>query len=149
MQAKLGLGILVTCAAMTLSACENPTSTPNVVAPAAPSFARGGKPGNQSASIGIALNPTTVQMAVGGDTWLKVSVYDSKGNLAPENDGRLLWFGCTSATPGGAPCNGALDMIPMYPNLRDVHLVARASGSFVVSVDDGAGHVAMTTVTIQ
>jgi hypothetical protein len=129
---------------MALSACENPTSTNED-----PSFARGGKPGTQSASTGIALNPTSVQMAVGGDTWLKVTVYDRQGNVAPEDNGQLLWFGCTNAVVDGPPCNGALDVIPIYPNLRDVHLIARASGTFLVSVTDGLGHRAITTVTIQ
>lgn len=145
MQSKLGLGILVTCAALALSACENPTSSTNE----APSFARGGKPGTQSTSARVALTPASVSMAVGSDTWLKVTVYDRQGNVAPENNGQLLWFGCTSAVSGGPACNGSLDMVPMYPNLRDVHLIARASGSFIVSVDDGAGHVATSIVTIQ
>ena len=146
---KLGLGILVTCTAIAVSACETPTSAPRAVAATAPSFARGGKPGTQPLSTGISLTPATVQLAVGGEAWLSVTAYDRKGKPIPPSEGLVVWFGCASAAPGGPPCDGYLDMIPIYPNLRDVHLIARAPGSFVVWVDDGAGHTASTSVFIQ
>ena len=101
---RLGLGILTTLAAMTLAACDKDFSpTAAAVAPGKPLFARGGggggNPHTTATTLRISVLPTSMQLAVGGGGWFKVTLYDKNGNALPDNDGSVVWFGCTPANP--------------------------------------------------
>jgi len=156
---RLGLGILTTMAAMTLAACDEGSSptAPSVVAPR-PLFARGGNggnggngsnPNNVSTGVHITMLPSSMQLAVGGGGWFKVTLYDRRGSALPDNDGSLVWYGCTPADPAIQTCMGFLSIAPVYPNLRDAYVSALAAGTFTIWADDGAGHRVYSTVTVQ
>ena len=151
---RLGLGILTTLAAMTLAACNNdssPTAAP--VAAVHPLFARGGNgggnPHNTTSALRISVAPASMQLPLGGGGWFKVTLYDKNGNALADNDGSLVWFGCTPADPALQNCMGYVNIAPVYPNLRDAYVSALGKGTFSVWADDGAGHRASTTVTVQ
>ena len=151
---RVGLYILATIAATTLAACQDSTnSASTLVAPNAPSFAKGGSGGRQphvsTTGAAITMTPATLQLAVGGGDWLHVTLYDKNGNALPADDGSLLWYGCKPQDPALDTCIGYLNVAPLYPNLRDAYVSATGSGTFTVWVDDGNGHRAQATVTVQ
>jgi len=150
---RLGLGILTTLAAMTLAACDN-GSPATTVSPDQPEFARGGSGGGNnphttSTTPRIAVSPTSMQASVGGGGWFKVTLYDKNGNALPDNDGSLVWFGCTPANPALQNCMGYINIAPVYPTLRDAYVSALGAGQFTVWADDGYGHRASVAVTVQ
>jgi hypothetical protein len=152
---RLALYILATTAAITLAACQDSTNTaPTLIAPNAPSLAKGGggggsKPHVNSTAATITMTPTSLQLAVGGSDSLHVTLYDKNGNALPADDGSLLWYGCKPQDPALDTCIGYLNVAPIYPNLRDAYVTATGTGTFSVWVDDGNGHRAQSTVTVQ
>jgi hypothetical protein len=95
------------------------------------------------------MTPSSLELAVGGSDWLHVTLYDKNGNALPANDGSLLWYGCKPQDPAVDTCIGLLSVAPVYPDLRDASVTATAAGSYIVWVDDGNGHRAQATVTVQ
>lgn len=154
---RLGLGILVTLAAAMVAACDNSTTPAALLAPSQPSFARGGtsggngggKPHVSTTAAQISMTPSTLQLSVGTGAWIHVTLYDKNGNAIPDDDGSLLWYGCKPADPTMDTCIGLLNVAPVYPKLRDAYVSATGAGTFTVWVDDGNGHRASTTVTVQ
>lgn len=156
---RSALYILATVATTALVACQDsPNSAPTLVAPNAPSFAKGGggggggggsKPHVNTAVATISMTPSTLELAVGGGDWLHVTLYDKNGNALPTGDGTLLWWGCKPQDPAVDTCIGLLNVAPVYPDLRDAYVSATGLGTFTVWVDDGNGHRAQATVTVQ
>ena len=156
---RLPFYIVATIAATALAACQDSSSsTPTLVAPNAPSMAKGSgggsggggtKPHVSTAVATITMTPSTLQLGVGGSDWLHVTLYDQNGNALPADDGSLLWYGCKPQDPALDTCIGLLNVAPVYPNLRDVYVTATGTGAFTVWVDDGNGHRAQSTVTVQ
>ena len=159
---RLPLCILAAVAAITLAACQDSTNTPTLVSPNTPAFAKGTggsgggggggggqKPHVNSTAASITMTPTSLQLAVGGSDSLHVTLYDKNGNALPADDGSLLWYGCKPQDPSLDSCIGYLSVAPVYPNLRDAYVTATGTGTFTVWVDDGNGHRAQSTVTVQ
>ena len=151
---RLGLGILTTAAIGAIAACGDDTSrAATLVAPDAPSFAKGttggGNPHVTSTAVRIAMSPSTMQLAVGASGWVHVTLYDKTGKALPDNDGSLVWYGCTPADPAVQNCMGYVSIAPVYPNLRDAYITAVGAGTFTLWADDGAGHRATATLTVQ
>ena len=151
---RLGLGILTLAVGM-IAACtdDNTQATSLVAPPNQPSLSRagngGGKPHVSATSVRVAITPTSMQLGVGSGTWMHVTLYDKNGNMLPDNDGSLVWYGCTPSNPAMQVCTGYLNIAPVYPNLRDAYVAASGAGLFTVWADDGAGHRASATVTVQ
>jgi hypothetical protein len=152
---RSALYILATAAAISLAACQDSNNTAStLVAPGAPSFAKGGGGGGQkphvnSTAASITMTPSSLELAVGGSDSLHVTLYDKNGNALPADDGSLLWYGCKPQDPSVDTCIGYLNVAPVYPNLRDAYVTASGTGTFTVWVDDGNGHRAQATVTVQ
>jgi hypothetical protein len=155
---RLALYILTVVAVITLAACQDSTnSAPTLVAPNGPSLAKGGgggggggsKPHVNSTAASITMTPTSLALAVGGSDSLHVTLYDKNGNALPADDGSLLWYGCKPQDPALDTCIGYLNVAPVYPNLRDAYVTATGTGTFIVWVDDGNGHRAQASVTVQ
>jgi len=156
---RSALYILATIAATALAACQDSSNTAQtLVAPNTPSFAKGGGGGGGTGGGGhhlsttaaqITMTPTTLQLTVGSSDWLHVTLYDKFGNALPADDGSLLWYGCMPQDPALETCIGYLNVAPLYPNLRDAYVTATGTGTFTVWVDDGNGHRAQATVTVQ
>lgn len=154
---RFALYTLATIAVTALAACQDSAnSTPTLVAPNASSFAKGGggggggsKPHVNTAVAAISMSPSTLDLAVGTSDWLHVTLYDKNGNALPADDGTLLWWGCKPQDPALDTCTGLLNVAPVYPDLRDASVTATGLGTFTVWVDDGNGHRAQATVTVQ
>jgi hypothetical protein len=152
---RLGLGIFTTAMIGTIAACGDDTArAATLVAPNAPSLAKGssnggGNPHVTNTAVRITMSPATMQLAVGASGWTHVTLYDKAGNALPDNDGSLVWYGCTPADPALQNCMGYVSIAPVYPNLRDAYITAVGAGTFTLWADDGAGHRATTTLTVQ
>jgi hypothetical protein len=152
---RLPLYILATISATALAACQDSkNSAPTLVAPTAPSFAKGGGGGGRqphvnSTAASISMMPATLELTVGTGGWLHVTLFDKNGNALPADDGSLLWYGCKPQDPALDTCIGYLNVAPVYPDLRDAYVSATGVGAFTVWVDDGNGHRAQATVTVQ
>lgn len=152
---RLAVYILATVATTALVACQDsPKSAATLVAPNAPSLAKGGGGGGKQPHVNstvaqVTMTPATLQLAVGGGDWLHVTLYDKNGNALPAGDGTLLWWGCMPQDPAVDTCIGLLNVAPVYPDLRDAYVSATGLGTFTVWVDDGNGHRAQATVTVQ
>lgn len=155
---RMPLYILATIAATALAACQDSTnSTATLVAPNAPSFAKGGgggsggggKPHVSATVAQMSMTPSALSLAIGASDSLHVTLYDKNGNVVPAGDGTVLWWGCMPQDPAIDTCIGLLNVAPIYPNLRDAYVTATGTGTYTVWVDDGNGHRAYSTVTVQ
>jgi hypothetical protein len=118
--------------------------------PAAPSFARGGKPASGNAGfVPMEISPKSFTMAVGSTTNVSVTYRDQKGNLVPDSDFRLTYYGCVPVAPAGATCNDLLTILPLTPSLRQAQIHALSAGQARIFASDGMGIYVWSDLTIQ
>jgi len=131
----------------TLAACST-TRDASVGAPTDPSFGKG-KPSGGSTLAGMSISPTSMTVSVGGTTTVSVTYRDNKGNVVPDTDMRLTYYGCFPVAPAGATCNDLLTITPVMPYLRQAVLTGVGAGQARIYASDGMGTYVYADLTIQ
>ena len=150
-------GALVTFA-LTLAACDR-TPTGNEARPVLPTevaFARnsGGNGGGKGPSTTVeqptmAINPTTLSLAVGAQFTVQVTYWDRRGSVIPTTDEKLVYYGCTKVLESDADCYSVIKILPLLPYGRSAQITGMAPGTVKLWASDGLGTWVTSIVTVQ
>jgi len=118
-------------------------------APTDPALARGGRPASGVTQSSMSISPTSATISVGGSTTVSVTYRDKQGNIVPESDMRLTFYGCYPVAPAGATCNDLLTITPVMPYLRQAVFAGLAAGQARIYASDGLGTYVYADLVIQ
>src|SRR3954469_25078837 len=82
---------------LAVSACAD-TSRSSLAAPDDAAFSKG-KPGSGAAQSTMTISPTSATISVGGSTIVSVTYRDKQGNIIPDSDMRITYYGCYPVAP--------------------------------------------------
>jgi hypothetical protein len=97
----------------------------------------------------MSISPTSATISVGGSTTVSVTYRDKQGNIVPESDMRLTFYGCYPVAPAGATCNDLLTITPVMPYLRQAVFAGLAAGQARIYASDGLGTYVYADLVIQ
>ena len=143
--ARVGTIIL---AASMLAACDR-TPTDNS---SDASFARGGNgkgPGATSEQPQMAISPTELSLAVGGQAIVSVTYWDRRGNIIPVTVEKMTYYGCLKVLDTDPDCSSIVSIDPGGTNNRQATVTGKAPGTVQVYAADGFGTWVMSRVTVQ
>jgi hypothetical protein len=130
-----------------LTACSAARDA-GIGAPTDPLFGKG-KPSSGSAAPAMSISPTSMTISVGGSTAVSVTYRDSKGNIIPDTNMRLTYYGCFPVAPAGTTCNDLLTITPVMPYLRQAILAGVGAGQARIYASDGMGTYVYADLIIQ
>jgi hypothetical protein len=97
----------------------------------------------------MTISPTTADVAVGATTTVRVTYLDAKGNVVPDTEARLTYYGCVPVAPAGATCNDLLLLTPTMPSLREAAIQGLTAGQARIYATDGLGTYVWAELTIH
>jgi hypothetical protein len=150
------IGTLVTLA-VALGACDrNPTGNSAPALPTEVAFARnaGGNGGGKGGGVAVeqpsmAINPTTLSLAVGAQSTVQVTYYDKRGGIIPTTDDKPVYYGCAKVLETDADCYSVIKILPLMPYGRSAQITGMAPGVVKLWASDGLGTWVTSIVTVQ
>jgi hypothetical protein len=134
---------------LTLAACST-TENARTSSPTEPEFGKSGRPSNGANNLAsMSISPTSATIAVGATTTVSVTYRDSKGNVIPDSNMRLTYYGCFPVAPEGATCNDLLLITPVMPYLRQAEFQGVSAGQARIYASDGLGTYVYADLIIQ
>ena len=144
-------------AASTLAACDR---TPTGTSPDASlksldvSFARGGNGGGKGSNTTsdqprMAISPTQLSLAVGGQAIVSVTYWDNRGNVIPVTDDKPTYYGCRRVLDTDPDCWSIVSIVPGGTNNRQAAVTGKAPGTVQLYAADGLGTWVTSVVTVQ
>jgi hypothetical protein len=97
----------------------------------------------------MSISPTSAVIPVGGSATVSVTYRDKQGNIIPDSDMRLTFYGCYPVAPAGATCNDLLTITPVMPYLRQAVIAGVGAGQARIYASDGLGTYVYTDLIIQ
>jgi len=82
---------------LAVSACADSSSS-SLIAPRDADFSKG-KPASGATQSTMSISPTSATIAVGGSTTVSVTYRDKQGNIIPDTDMRVTYYGCIPVAP--------------------------------------------------
>ena len=143
--------------ASTLAACDR---TPTGTSPDASlesldvSFARGSNGGGKGSSSTsdqprMAVSPTQLSLAVGGQAIVSVTYWDNRGNVIPVTNDKPTYYGCRKMLDTNPDCWSIVSIVPGGTNNRQATVTGKAPGTMQVYAADGLGTWVTSVVTVQ
>jgi hypothetical protein len=134
-------------ALLAASACSDTSDAR--IAPTDPLYGKSGKPANGTSQGSMSISPTSVTIAAGEATTLSVTYRDKQGNVIPDSNMRLTYYGCYPVAPAGATCNDLLTITPVMPYLRQAVIQGLAAGQARLYASDGLGTYVYADLVIK